>query len=152
MNTAEHESIHRENGNDAKRNPESPHRCHCGVEEDLEAEFFGEGLELAELFLLGGGLDREGLALVVGGGIGSLAAARFMIRDGDLLGENITLFEGAIVLGGSLDDGAAGKFPPRSRSTDGNPTKRPSPSGRTQNGSGSSRNSLNENAEKEILD
>ena len=33
------------------------------------AEFFGEGVELAELFLLGGGFDGEGLALVVGGAI-----------------------------------------------------------------------------------
>lgn len=35
----------------------------------MEAEFFGEGMELAELFLLGGGLDGEGLAFVVGGAL-----------------------------------------------------------------------------------
>jgi hypothetical protein len=34
---------------------------------DLETDFFGEGLELAKLFLLGGGLDGEGLAFFVGG-------------------------------------------------------------------------------------
>ena len=35
----------------------------------MEAEFFGEGLELAELFLLGGGLDGEGLAFIISGGV-----------------------------------------------------------------------------------
>jgi hypothetical protein len=35
----------------------------------LEAAFFGEGLELAELLLPGGGLDGEGLAFVIGGGV-----------------------------------------------------------------------------------
>lgn len=42
-------------------------------------------------------------AYFIGGGIGSLAAAAFMIRDGNFPGENITIFEGASVLGGSLD-------------------------------------------------
>ena len=40
---------------------------------------------------------------LVGGGIGSLAAAAFMIRDGGLPGENIFIFEATSVLGGSLD-------------------------------------------------
>lgn len=41
-------------------------------------------------------------AFLVGGGIGSLAAA-FMIRDGKLPGTNITILEASPVLGGSLD-------------------------------------------------
>jgi oleate hydratase len=42
-------------------------------------------------------------AYLVGGGIGSLAAAAFMIRDGNLPGGDITIFEAAPNLGGSLD-------------------------------------------------
>ena len=48
---------------------------------------------------------------LIGGGIGSLAAAAFMIRDGGLPGENISILEAAPVMGGSLDgagDPAAG--------------------------------------------
>ena len=48
-------------------------------------------------------------AYLVGGGIGSLAAAAFLIRDGAMLGENITIFEQESRLGGSLD--AAGDCP-----------------------------------------
>ena len=44
-------------------------------------------------------------AYLVGGGIGSLAAAAFMIRDGSLPGGNISIFEAAPLLGGSLDGG-----------------------------------------------
>ena len=40
---------------------------------------------------------------LIGGGIGSLAAAAFMIRDGGLPGENISIFEANPLLGGSLD-------------------------------------------------
>lgn len=40
---------------------------------------------------------------LVGGGIASLAAAAFLIRDGDLLGRNITILEESAKLGGSLD-------------------------------------------------
>jgi oleate hydratase len=40
---------------------------------------------------------------LVGGGIASLAAAAFMIRDGDIPGHNITVFEELDTLGGSLD-------------------------------------------------
>ena len=47
--------------------------------------------------------DRK--AYLVGGGIGSLAAAAFMIRDGGLPGGNITIYEALPVLGGSLDGG-----------------------------------------------
>ena len=42
-------------------------------------------------------------AYLVGGGIGSLAAAAFMIRDGSLPGANISILEAAPVMGGSLD-------------------------------------------------
>ncbi|MFC5583159.1 oleate hydratase [Rhodanobacter terrae] len=42
-------------------------------------------------------------AYLVGGGIGSLAAAAFMIRDGGMPGENISILEAMPVLGGSLD-------------------------------------------------
>lgn len=42
-------------------------------------------------------------AYLVGGGIGSLAAAAFMIRDGGVPGKNITFYEMLPVLGGSLD-------------------------------------------------
>ncbi len=42
-------------------------------------------------------------AYLVGGGIGSLAAAAFMVRDAGLPGENITILEAAAVMGGSLD-------------------------------------------------
>ncbi|MGA8902416.1 MAG: oleate hydratase, partial [Bradyrhizobium sp.] len=41
----------------------------------------------------------------MGGGIGSLAAVAFMIRDGGLPGGNITIYEALPVLGGSLDAG-----------------------------------------------
>ena len=42
-------------------------------------------------------------AYLIGGGIGSLAAAAFMIRDGHVPGGNISILEAAPVLGGSLD-------------------------------------------------
>jgi oleate hydratase len=42
-------------------------------------------------------------AYFVGGGIGSLAAAAFMIRDGGMAGDHITVFEAGSVMGGSLD-------------------------------------------------
>jgi oleate hydratase len=47
---------------------------------------------------------REGAkAYLVGGGIASMAAAAFMIRDGDMLGSSITILEESNVIGGSLD-------------------------------------------------
>jgi oleate hydratase len=49
------------------------------------------------------GADRK--AYLVGGGIGSLSAAAFMIRDGGIPGRNITIYEALPVLGGSLDGG-----------------------------------------------
>lgn len=48
---------------------------------------------------------------MIGGGIGSLAAAAFMIRDGKMAGDSITILEAAPLVGGSLDaagDGSAG--------------------------------------------
>ena len=42
-------------------------------------------------------------AYLVGGGVASLAAAAILIRDGDLIGRNITVFEELSRLGGSLD-------------------------------------------------
>jgi oleate hydratase len=47
--------------------------------------------------------DRK--AHLVGGGIGSLAAAAFMIRDAGVPGRNITIYEALPVMGGSLDGG-----------------------------------------------
>lgn len=46
-------------------------------------------------------VDRK--SWLIGSGIGSLAAAAFMIRDGGILGHNITIFETLAVPGGSLD-------------------------------------------------
>lgn len=40
---------------------------------------------------------------LVGGGIASMAAAAFMIRDGDVFGQNITILEESDQIGGSLD-------------------------------------------------
>ena len=42
-------------------------------------------------------------AYLVGGGIGSMAAAAFMIRDGGVDGSNISILEAMPILGGSLD-------------------------------------------------
>lgn len=49
--------------------------------------------------------SRDRKVHLVGGGIGSLAAAAFMIRDGGLPGGSITIYEALPVLGGSLDGG-----------------------------------------------
>ena len=50
------------------------------------------------------GADRSAVnAYLVGGGIASLSAAAFLIRDGDVLGHNITILEELDTLGGSLD-------------------------------------------------
>ncbi len=46
---------------------------------------------------------NESNAYLLGGGIGSLAAAAFMIRDGGLPGGNIFILEAKPLLGGSLD-------------------------------------------------
>ena len=44
-------------------------------------------------------------AFLIGAGIGSLASAAFLIRDGGIPGRSITLFESLPVTGGSLDGG-----------------------------------------------
>ncbi len=56
------------------------------------------------------GADRTSTKVhLIGGGIASLAAAVFMIRDGDIRGGNITIFDELDNLGGSLDgSGSAG--------------------------------------------
>ena len=56
------------------------------------------------------GADRTSTKVhLIGGGIASLAAAVFMIRDGDVRGVNITIFDEEDILGGSLDgSGSAG--------------------------------------------
>ena len=46
---------------------------------------------------------RNRKAFMVGGGIGSMAAAAFMIRDGNFAGDSITIYEAASAFGGSLD-------------------------------------------------
>jgi oleate hydratase len=48
-------------------------------------------------------MNTQSHAYLVGGGIGSLAAAAFMIRDGHVPGGNITILEAASTFGGSLD-------------------------------------------------
>jgi oleate hydratase len=42
-------------------------------------------------------------AYFIGGGVGSLAGAAFLIRDGGVAGGNIAIYEGLPLLGGSLD-------------------------------------------------
>ena len=42
-------------------------------------------------------------AYLIGGGIGSLSAAAFMIRDGGIRGDNISILEAMPIIGGSLD-------------------------------------------------
>jgi oleate hydratase len=46
-------------------------------------------------------------AYLIGGGIASLAAAAFLIRDGDMPGHRITIFEELDRMGGSLDAGGS---------------------------------------------
>jgi oleate hydratase len=50
-------------------------------------------------------MNQTRKAHLIGGGIGSLAAAAFMIRDGGALGTSITIYEALPILGGSLDGG-----------------------------------------------
>ena len=49
--------------------------------------------------------DDTRKAWLIGGGIGGLAAAAFMIRDGGMRGDNITVLEALALPGGSLDGG-----------------------------------------------
>src|SRR5580704_7424954 len=48
-------------------------------------------------------MNKNSQTYLLGGGIGSLAAAAFMIRDGGIPGGNISILEAAPVIGGSLD-------------------------------------------------
>ena len=48
-------------------------------------------------------MNTHSKAYLVGGGIGSLAAAAFLIRDGGMPGANITILESGPLMGGSLD-------------------------------------------------
>jgi oleate hydratase len=48
-------------------------------------------------------MNNKSKSYLLGGGIGSLAAAAFMIRDGGVSGENIFILEVKPILGGSLD-------------------------------------------------
>jgi len=48
-------------------------------------------------------MSTNSQAYLLGGGIGSLAAAAFMIRDGGIAGRTISILEAASVMGGSLD-------------------------------------------------
>jgi oleate hydratase len=48
-------------------------------------------------------MNKDFNAYLLGGGIGSLAAAAFMIRDGGLPGKNIFVLEAKPIMGGSLD-------------------------------------------------
>ncbi|MBD2189932.1 oleate hydratase [Pseudanabaena sp. FACHB-723] len=47
-------------------------------------------------------MDNDSKAYMLGGGIGSLAAA-FRIRDGRFSGSNISVLEVNLILGGSMD-------------------------------------------------
>ena len=51
----------------------------------------------------GGRIPSPPRVYIVGGGIASMAAAVFMIRDGDVFGNTITIFEESDRIGGSLD-------------------------------------------------
>lgn len=51
--------------------------------------------------------ETEPRFYLVGGGIAAMAAAAFMIRDGDVIGRNVTLFEKLDTPGGSLDGGGS---------------------------------------------
>jgi oleate hydratase len=53
--------------------------------------------------------ENNVMVYLVGGGIASLAAAAFLIRDGDIPGHNITILEGSGRIGGSLDAAGAPK-------------------------------------------
>jgi oleate hydratase len=48
------------------------------------------------------GVDQKA-AHLVGGGIASLAAAAFLIRDGQMDGSRITIYEASNIVGGCLD-------------------------------------------------
>ena len=51
----------------------------------------------------GSAMNPNAKCYFIGGGIGSMAAAAFLIRDGDVFGENIFILEANALMGGSLD-------------------------------------------------
>ncbi len=53
--------------------------------------------------------DNDSATYLVGGGIASLAAAVFLIRDGDVQGHTITIIEESSRIGGALDAGGNAK-------------------------------------------
>ncbi len=55
-------------------------------------------------------MNTKSKVYLIGGGIGSLSAAAFLIRDGGLPGANITVLEASQVAGGSLDAGGDPKL------------------------------------------
>jgi myosin-crossreactive antigen len=50
-------------------------------------------------------MNAKSKVYFIGGGIGSLSGAAFLIRDGGMPGRNITILEALPVMGGSLDAG-----------------------------------------------
>jgi oleate hydratase len=52
-------------------------------------------------------MNKSGKAYLIGGGIGNLAAAAFLVRDGGVPGESIVILEAASTLGGALDAAGA---------------------------------------------
>ncbi|OYD92815.1 hypothetical protein CDG77_13745 [Nostoc sp. 'Peltigera membranacea cyanobiont' 213] len=50
-------------------------------------------------------MGKKSNAYLLGGGIGCLAAAAFMIREGGIPGGNIFILEAKPLLGGSMDGG-----------------------------------------------
>ena len=72
------------------------------------------------------GVDEKS-AYLIGGGIASLAAAGFLIRDGQMDGKRITIYEASNICGGCLDgikDPERGLPLPR-RARDGGPLRVP---------------------------
>ncbi len=61
-------------------------------------------------------MNTKSKAYMVGGGIGSLAAAALLIRDGNIPGGNFSILETAPLLGGSLDGPGGGSNPALQRS------------------------------------
>jgi oleate hydratase len=62
-------------------------------------------------------------AYLVGSGLASLAAAAFLIRDGHMAGDRITILEASAIGGGALDGGGNAEtgWPTRGGARDGRP-------------------------------
>ena len=72
------------------------------------------------------GVDGKS-AYLIGGGIASLAAAGFLIRDGQMDGKRITIYEASNICGGCLDgiEDPQGGLPLPRRARDGGPLRVP---------------------------